>query len=162
MSKISTKIRLYGICSQRQDDANAALLGWKLYNYSSIIGDHTNKLTRHIKQTYLPKLHITDCSRRTELDPQLSVKNYPHGAVQPAVLFFVGNRPALGWACTPTPTNLQGALGRPVPTAVWKVVEECKVMADDDVAFDMNDGEGLPQTVTFCQACKNCCQCIIL
>lgn len=162
MKKVSSNVKLYGICSEGQDNAHTALHEWRLNNYEAVIGDAENKLVRYIKETYLPKLHVTDCTRRTELDPELNAMAYPKGAVQPAVLFFVGDKPALGWACVPTPANLQGALGRPDPMAVWKVVEECKALADQGKTFEMNDGEDLPKTVTFAQAVANCCHCIIL
>jgi len=150
------------VSSERPDAANAALRSWNLNNYTAVIGDHENKLVRYIKDTYLPKLHITDCSRMLELDPELTVQNYPHGAVQPAVLIFVGGHPALGWACVPTAANLQGALGRPNPDACWNVVEQCVAMKRDLKIFDMDDGDGLPKTATYGQACRNCCHCIIL
>lgn len=158
----SGKVKLYGICSERQPDTNKAFSDWNLSNYTSIIGDDKNLLVRYIRDAYLPKLHVTDCSRDGARSPELSVKNFPNGAVQPAVLFFVATKPALGWACVPTAANLQGSLGRPDPGAVWRVVEECKAMDDEGKAFEMNDGEDLPRTVTFGQACKTCCHCIIL
>lgn len=148
--------------SERQDAASAALSNWNLSNYTAVIGDHENKLVRYIKDTYLPKLYITDCSRMLELDPELSVKNYPHGAVQPAVLIFVGDQPALGWACIPTCANLQGSLGRPNPDSCWNVVEQCVRMKRNGETFDLNDGKQLPTTSTCGQACTNCCHCIIL
>ena len=148
--------------SERQDAANAALQTWNLNNYAAVLGDHENKLVRFIKDAYL-KLHITDCSRMLELDPELTVKNYPHGAVQPGVLIFVGDRPALGWTCVPTAANLQGSLGRPDPDACWNVVEQCVRMRRDGKPFGMDDGEGLPKTATYGQACRNCCHhCIIV
>ena len=162
MTKTSSKVRLYGVCSESQANATKAMKDWNLDNYTSIIGDDRNAFVKYIKDTYLSELHITDCARDGARSPELSLKNFPNGAVQPAVLFFVGSKPALGWACIPTPANLQGALGRPDPDAVWRVVEECKVLDNLGKTFEMNDGEDMPQTVTFGQACRTCCHCIIL
>jgi len=162
MTKLSSRVKLYGICSEDQSDANKACADWNLSNYSSIIGDDKNVLVRYIRDTYLPKLHITDCSKDGARSPELTLKNFPNGAVQPAVLFFVGTKPALGWACVPTAANLQGSLGRPDPAAVWGVVKGCKAMDDEGKTFEMDGGEDLPQTVTLGQACRNCCNCIIL
>lgn len=162
VSSKNCTIRLYALSSERQDASSAAMRNWNLSNYAAVIGDHENKLVQYIKDTHLPNLHITDCSRMMELDPELTVKNYPHGAVQPAVLIFVGDRPALGWACIPTAANLQGSLGRPNPDACWNVVEQCVRMKREGKTFDVVDGETLPKTATCGQACRNCCHCIIL
>jgi len=158
-----TTLTLYAICSEAQSEADLALTEWKLFNFSAVVGDQENNVAIFLKEHYLPALHITDCRHtlKEAMDPYLTVKRYPHGAVQPALLFLVDQKPAISWASRPTVTNLQGALGRPDPKEVWKVVKECCRLSDQGKEFDCNTGENLPLTVTFGQAVKLCC-CTIL
>lgn len=88
----------------------------------------------------------------------MSIKQYPHGAVQPAFIFFVGKDPAISWACQPTAANLQGSVGRPKSELVWKVVMECKKRRDRGQSFECVDGGDLEKSGSISEAlCKSCC-----
>jgi hypothetical protein len=157
--------KLYAVCSEPQTEANLAMVEWNLSNFASVVGDPENVVALHFRNNdkYLPRLHITDCSKTlTEaLDPCLTVKRYPHGAVQPAFLFFIGNKPAARWAVYPTVGNLQGALSRPDPAEVWTHVKECKRLSDEGKDFEVSSGEEFHMTITCGQACRQTC-CAIL
>lgn len=152
---------MYAICSESQSEANKVLSEWDLgRDFTAVVGDQNNTFTRHIKGTYLPDLRITDCSKKftaEAIDPAFTIGRYPTGAVQPGLIFFVKKKPAIGWAVVPTATNLGGALGRPMPEEVWKVVERCVVREEEGSEFKMMDGGTLPMTVSYRQACRNCC-----
>jgi hypothetical protein len=154
--------KLYAVCSEPQSEANLAVVEWNLSNFSSVVGDPENVVALHFNNdNYLP--YITDCSKTlTEaLDPFLTVKRYPHGAVQPAFIFFIGNKLAARWAVYPRVGNLQGALSRPDPEEVWSHVKECKRLSDEGKDFRVSSGEEFHMTVTWCQACRQTC-CAIL
>lgn len=168
-------VRLYAICSESQAEASKALVEWNLApNFDAVVGDGSNVFATHTKEAYLPRLFITDCSRKftaAGLDPELSPSRYPCGAVQPGLLFFAGSRPAIGWAVVPSAANLGGSLGRPQPGEVWKVVERrvAEPAAEEggggegaaETTFEMVDGGTLPMTVSYGQACANCC-CVVM
>lgn len=158
-----SSFKLYAICSEPQSEADLAMDEWKLFNFTSVVGDQENKIAAFLKEHYLATLHITDCTRTLSeaTDPYLTVKRYPNGAVQPALLFFVDQKLAISWASHPKVTNLQGALGRPDPSEVWKVVKHCYQRSEEGKEFQHDTGENLPLTVTFGHAVKLCC-CSIL
>mmetsp|Transcript_10009 Transcript_10009/g.16627 ORF Transcript_10009/g.16627 Transcript_10009/m.16627 type:complete len:146 (-) Transcript_10009:782-1219(-) len=141
-----------------QPAANRALSEWNLDKYSSVVGDNENHIVQYCKDTFLPDLYITDCSAKS--NPHgMNATDYLHGAVQPAVLVFVGDKPAMAWACQPSVSNLQGSLGRPEPTEVWQVVEDCLQNWKKGIEFQCSNGEDLGQTGG-CQAIlwhKTCC-----
>uniref|UniRef100_A0A7S4M5N3 Uncharacterized protein n=1 Tax=Odontella aurita TaxID=265563 RepID=A0A7S4M5N3_9STRA len=157
---------MYAICSESQQEANRALVEWNLgRDFAAVVGDRNNIFTHHIMGKYLPRLRITDCSKKMKaeaIDPKFTTERYPHGAVQPALLFFVGEKVAIGWSVVPNAANLGGALGRPSPEEVWKIVENYVMLVEDGKDFEMVDGATLTMTGASCaQAARNCC-CIVM
>ena len=132
--------KLYAICSQVQEEATRALKDWKLNYYAAVIGDNDNTIAQFFQDRYLPSLFVTDTTHKRGPMNQAA---YPHGLVQPAVLAMVGNQPALAWSCRPSPTNLQGSIGRPDPSEVWHVVEACLKARDHGKPFECSDGHEL-------------------
>mmetsp|Transcript_57899 Transcript_57899/g.141467 ORF Transcript_57899/g.141467 Transcript_57899/m.141467 type:complete len:150 (-) Transcript_57899:371-820(-) len=109
--------KVYAISSEVQSKADEALMKWKLGRYDDVIGDNGNTLVDHLKHIYIPALVVTDS--HDKYNPNgLYINDYPSGAVQPALLIFVGSNPALVWATRPTAANLQGSLYRPDPNDV--------------------------------------------
>jgi len=147
--------KLYAICSQAQSEANLARTEWNLFGYTSVVGDNENVIVRYIHEHYICDLVVTDCSKKSG---PMSIKHYPHGAVQPAFAFFVGKEPAILWACQPSVANLQGSVGRPKPELVWKVVLQCKKKHDNGEAFESADGGELEKSGSCGEALfKTCC-----
>lgn len=160
----SNHVRLYAICSEAQEEANQARKDWQLVQFTSVIGDVHNVIARHLQKTTLPTLHVTDCSKTfaEALDSCLTVERYPHGAVQPGVLIYVGTTPAFGWASVPTPSNLQGALHRPNPKEIWNHVQHCLDLTKEAKDFECSNGRNFGKTATCSDACRLTCGCSIL
>jgi hypothetical protein len=152
---------LYGISSEVQSSVDEAYIKWKLGGFTSVIGDNNNTLTQFLRQHYLPKLVITDCSDKHNPNG-LNAKDYPQGAVQPALLIFVGTKPAIAWATQPTAANLQGSLNRPDPKAVWKVVEQAYKKQQKGLDFQCSDGTDLDQTANCIDLVRADCGCTIM
>jgi len=150
--KKKRKIKLYAICSERQSEANKAMSAWNIPNFSSVVGDNGNVIARAVKETYMPKLHITVCSEAAKTS--MNRKAFPNGCVQPAVLIFVKENPVLAWAVQPSRANLQGSLGRPEPKAVWKLVEDRLKDDEEGIVKACSNGEDLKQAGMY----KNLCQ----
>lgn len=59
-----------------------------------------------------------------ESHPRMTAANFPHGAVQPAIIAFrPGGKVAYRWAITPSKKNLGGATDRPVLEDIWAHVK---------------------------------------
>lgn len=113
-------------------------------------------IVKYIKQHCLPDICRTACFNKSSAS--LNAKQYPHGAVQPAFVFFVGNQPAISWACQPRAANLQGSVCRPKPDLVWKVVMECKKRLDNGQTFECVDGGELEKSCSVSEVLfKTCC-----
>lgn len=78
--------------------------------------DPTNELAKHLK------VNITD-KKTTAFKDHPSW--YPHGLAQPALIVVdQQGRNLFHWAIVPSEMNLGGASDRPLPDAVWTVVEK--------------------------------------
>lgn len=146
MSKNGCK--LYAVCSQDQSMTNKATKAWKLSSFHAVIGDPTNQFSTFVRSNVdlLPELFIADCSKIYH--PFLKSKNYPSGATQPAIFFFVGTKPVLGWCKHPTMTDLYGGLERPDPAEAWKEIERMKEHAKKGKSMPISNGDEIPVSVT--------------
>lgn len=138
----SRKYKFYDICSQVQPEANRAKAHWNLKNHEAVVGDNQNVVVQYLKDRYMSELFITNCSLKSNLNG-LNAKDYPTGAVQPAVLIFVGDKPAFAWASIPSAANIHGSLGRPDPVQIWNVVEHCLQCRYQGVELQCLNGDGL-------------------
>mmetsp|Transcript_21938 Transcript_21938/g.44382 ORF Transcript_21938/g.44382 Transcript_21938/m.44382 type:complete len:172 (-) Transcript_21938:236-751(-) len=143
------RFRLYGICSQKQNLASQTARKWKLTSFDEVLGDPTNEFVKHLKSSpeLLPEIVVTDCSKVNH--PYLKLKNYPFGAVQASIFFFVGQRPVLGWCKRPSARNLEGALTRPDPVAAWgEICHMRDALRQKETMVSMSDGKDLPVVMT--------------
>jgi len=156
-------IKLYGICSEVQSKANQALREWNLKNFTSIVGDNDNVVAQSVQKKYLPHLHITTCPPDAATRSPMNQTAYPNGAVQPAILIFVGRDPILAWAVQPRASNLQGSLRRPEPAAVGELVEEALSNKEEDGKRMCSNGKDLRQVGMYGNLCRHyLCGCAIL
>ena len=150
---------MYAISSEVQSRADEAFVKWKLGRYDAVIGDNGNSLVGYLKRLYIPALVITDCHDKHNANG-LNNDDYPTGAVQPALLIFVGSNPALVWATRPTAANLQGSLNRPDPNDVWtKVVYPAYRRYKRGLSFECSDGADLHHSAGIVDLIETDCPC---
>jgi peroxiredoxin len=105
---------LFAVTAQELVEGKAATQAWSL-DFQTVV-DPTNELAKYLK------VNITD-KKDTYFKDHPSW--YPHGLAQPALIVMdQQGRTLFHWAIVPAEMNLGGASDRPLPDAVWSVVEQ--------------------------------------
>eukprot|EP01061_Rhynchopus_euleeides_P041401 TRINITY_DN71_c1_g3_i1.p1 TRINITY_DN71_c1_g3~~TRINITY_DN71_c1_g3_i1.p1 ORF type:complete len:174 (+),score=73.06 TRINITY_DN71_c1_g3_i1:176-697(+) len=160
-------VELYGICSEPDDLAKKTMKDWGVS--VPLIGDPTNAVSKGvITNELLPTLRIVTHDEQP-MHPKIgSKKTYPHGCVQPGVLFItLHEAPAkpttlFAWAVKPSLGTMGGASKRVDIVEVWERVQQriASGTAETDESRNLlhDDVRTLTAFELFCcTCCYGCC-----
>eukprot|EP00029_Vermamoeba_vermiformis_P010728 TRINITY_DN570_c1_g1_i2.p1 TRINITY_DN570_c1_g1~~TRINITY_DN570_c1_g1_i2.p1 ORF type:complete len:216 (+),score=56.07 TRINITY_DN570_c1_g1_i2:403-1050(+) len=105
---------LFAVTAQELVDGKAATQEWNL-DFQTVV-DTSNELAKYLKVNITPKKETYFTEHPTW---------YPNGLAQPALIVVdQQGRTLYHWAIVPSEMNIGGASDRPLPDAVWTIVEQ--------------------------------------